>query len=501
LLEALYFAFVAPWALWAPALVILAASLVGGIALWRREPRALEIVAVAFGPYLVFDILFHETFTSRYALPLVVPAAFLAVRGLQTLPLQPAIVALAALVMWNAHVGGRSVAALGGEPAAAFRLLADMKAESSREAKPVFAPDRRLSFDLRRPLVWMKDTAPAFERQLPSPPQHEWLEAVRYWNSGGRASVWFVVDPRRTAIDLVQHEAPTRYRMAMPYPVLMSGTRPGDADWYRVDRPDWYVGEGWALTPEAAGVGGRDHRGLEYGPIDAWVHREAISGGSLLIGGRNFEPATEAAVTIAVGRVWSKTVQVREGSFVELLRLPVFQSDPAGDEYVKLSVSSQPAARAAIEQFDFASSARAVMGFGGGWYEHEFEPATGRQWHWLSNRSELLYIAPERPPGWVLHIEGESPVRYYSRSSHIVVRSGERVLEELTAGADFSFDIPVPDAPAPRTLIIETDQTHVPAESTWRRSADRRRLGLRIFSCELRPASAPGKEASSPPAR
>ena len=33
--------------------------------------------------------------------------------------------------------------------------------------------------------------------------------------------------------------------------VLMSGVRPNEMDWYRVERPDWYVGEGWALTPES----------------------------------------------------------------------------------------------------------------------------------------------------------------------------------------------------------------------------------------------------------
>jgi hypothetical protein len=501
LIEALYFAFVAPWALWAPGLVVLAASLVGGVVLWRHDRRPLEIVAVAFGPYLVFDILFQETFTIRYALPLVVPVAFLAVRGLQTLPPQPAIVSLAGLIMWNAHVGGRSVAAAGSESAAAFRLLADMKAAGRVDTRPVFAPDRKLSFDLRRPLVWTADAAPSFERQLPSPPQHEWLEAVRYWNGGGRAPVWFVVDPRRSAIDLIQHDAPTRYRMAMPYPVLMSGTRPGDADWYRVDRPDWYVGEGWALTPEAAGVASRDHRGLEYGPIRAWAKREEISGGGLLIGGRNFEPAMEASITIGMDAIWSKTVQVRAASFVELLRLPVLQREPSGAEYVELSVSSQPAARVAIEQFDIAGPSRAVLGFGEGWYEHELESSTGRQWHWLSNRGELLYTAPAQAPGWMLHIEGESPRRYYPQPSRIVVRSGARVLEELTAGGDFSFDVQVPTASAPSTLIIETDQTHVPAESGWRRSPDHRRLGLRIFTCELRPASAPGKAASSPPAR
>ena len=66
-------------------------------------------------------------------------------------------------------------------------------------------------------------------------------------------------------------------------------------DWYRVDRPEWYVGEGWALTPEAAGVSERDGTGLTQAPITAWASRSALRG-VLMIGGRNFEPTARAAL-------------------------------------------------------------------------------------------------------------------------------------------------------------------------------------------------------------
>ena len=46
-----------------------------------RDRQALVTLALAFGPYLVFHMLFQETATTRYALPLVVPVAFAAVRG------------------------------------------------------------------------------------------------------------------------------------------------------------------------------------------------------------------------------------------------------------------------------------------------------------------------------------------------------------------------------------------------------------------------------------
>lgn len=483
LLDALYYAFVAPWAIWPFAIVVLGFATLGIVVLARRDRRALWLVVAAFGPYLVFDIVFQETFTSRYALPLTVPIGFLAASGMRALPGQPALVATVLVSMLGAHIGGRSIAAYSREPAPAFRMLADMRAGA--QSPPVLAPDRRESFDLRRPLIWLNGGAPQFDRQLGAPPQHEWLESVKYWNDGGRASVWFVVDPRRSAIDLVQHDEPARYRWSLPYPLLMSGTRPSDADWYKIDRPDWYVGNGWALTPEAAGVSEVDRRGLAFGPIDAWVERSVFGGGVILVGGRNFEPTERPRVTVSAAALrWSRAVSVTPGGFFELVRLPFMDFDATVPEYVKVTVAASPPSRVAIEQFD-ASSRRAVLAFGDGWHEPEYDPSTGRRWRWLSDRAELRYLTA--PGDWSLHVVGESPKKYYARDSRFVVRQNGAVLRDISASDDFSVDIALPAAPlAPATLTIETDQTHVPADTSWRGSPDHRRLGLRIYRCELR---------------
>ena len=42
---------------------------------------ALIAIIAGFGPYLAFHLFFQETVTTRYALPLVVPVAYLAARG------------------------------------------------------------------------------------------------------------------------------------------------------------------------------------------------------------------------------------------------------------------------------------------------------------------------------------------------------------------------------------------------------------------------------------
>ena len=234
------------------------------------------MLAVAFGPYLVFDLLFQETFTSRYALPLVVPIAYLARRGAAHAAVrQPASRSLSRSRCSTRHVGGTSVAAYcraegAGVPAARRHA----RAAAAAPEPPVLAMDRassRSTFAGRS--CGSGDAMPPFARTLPAPPQHEWLEAVKYWNGGGRAPVWFVVDPMRGEHRSRPARRAGAYRWPLPYPVLVGGARPNEMDWYRVDRPSGIVGEGWALTPEAAGVAEATGDGLAFAPIDGLGQR------------------------------------------------------------------------------------------------------------------------------------------------------------------------------------------------------------------------------------
>jgi hypothetical protein len=481
--DALYYAFIASWAAWPLASIVLACIALGTVWLWRHARQTLATLAVAFGPYLVFDVLFQETFTSRYALPLVVPMAYLAAAGLRWAPRRAVWLLALPIVVFDVYVGGTAIAAYARQKAPAFRLLDDMaRAALATEQRPVLAPDRRESFDLRRPILWMGAAMPPIVKQLPSPPQHEWLEAVRYWNAGGRDPVWFLVDPRRSAIDLVQHGSPFEYRWPLPYPVLMSGVRPNDVDWYPVDQPEWYVGEGWALTPEAAGVAETDRRDLAHGSIDGWINDRTL-GGVLMIGGRNFEPSARHRLTVVATDQTLIDEPLSPGAFLRFVQLPPRRDGSARVEYLRLAVGAS-ASNVAIEQFD-ASSRRVVFGFGAGWHEQEFNPRTGARWRWLSERGELPF-SPPTSSGLALHLEGESPLKYFSRASHLTVRAADRVVFSDALSSDFSLTIPLPPATGP--IVLETDQTYVPAEHGWRRTADRRHLGLRIFKVELRPA-------------
>lgn len=482
--DALYYAFAAPWAAWPAAAIVLACVALGIVWSWRHARQALVTLAVAFGPYLVFDVLFQETFTSRYALPLVVPMAYLAAAGLRWAPGRAVWLLALPIVFFDAYVGSTSIAAYARQKAPAFRLLDDMtRAASATGQRPVLAPDRRESFDLRRPILWMGAAMPPIVKQLPAPPQHEWLEAVRYWNAGGRDPLWFLVDPKRRAIDLVQHGSPFEYRWPLPYPVLMNGVRPNDVDWYPVDQPEWYVGEGWALTPEAAGVAQIDGRGPAHGPIEGWINDRTL-GGVLMIGGRNFEPAADARLTVAATDRTLIDEALVPGAFLRFVQIPPRRDDSARVGYLRVAVGAS-ASNVAIEQFD-ASARRVVFGFGVGWHEQEFNPRTGVHWRWLSERGELPFGSPTSS-GLALYLKGESPLKYFSRASRLTVRAGDGVVFSEALSSEFSLTIPLPPSAGP--IVLETDQVYVPAERGWRRTADRRHLGLRIFKVELRSAS------------
>ena len=77
----------------------------------------------------------------------------------------------------------------------------------SQARAPVLATHRREELDMRRPITWMGSSMPTFSQRLPATPKHEWLELVKYWNDGGRAPVWFVADPLRSDLALVDHGA------------------------------------------------------------------------------------------------------------------------------------------------------------------------------------------------------------------------------------------------------------------------------------------------------
>ena len=259
---------VSPWSMPALAAFVILAALCGlGVTVWR-ERRALGVVLLAFGPYALFHLLLQETSHTRYALPLVVPMAWLASRGLAPAG-RPGRALAAAAVVASLVAGIPPTARYAREVHPAFRIIEDMVRESA-EAPPggVFA-----HYALYRSL---QVAAPVSLGVVPPRRNQEWLAPIEYWRGGGREPVWFLADPRRTDLELYDPRSVTEvleYAWSGAGFAALGGTRPAGAVWYRLSPPAWMVDEGWSLSPEAGGRVHAEGLGPHRGPILADVQR------------------------------------------------------------------------------------------------------------------------------------------------------------------------------------------------------------------------------------
>jgi hypothetical protein len=311
--------------------------------------------------------------------------------------------------------------------------------------------------------------------------------------------VWFLADPKRTDLALIDSRSLVRrktYTWFFSSEVFLGGVRPDAADWIVLDRPGWFAGEGWHLTPETAGLAHAMGRGLDVGPIAAWVRRRAEPA-SVLIGGRHLGKPTDPALAFCLkidGRqadIW--TVGPPQEFFLRVLSLPAGALEGGGD-YATLEVDATAVdgrrvpGLATIEQFDLQSAGTIMAGYDEGWYEQELNPATGQIWRWMGRVAKLRVV----PDGHdlTLRVAGDAPSRNFDRPSHVVVRAGETTLLTAESFHELAWTIHLPAEALARAngiVTIETDQTFRPADRG--RSADRRSLGLQIYRVTLAPAS------------
>ena len=165
------------------------------------------------------------------------------------------------------------------EPAPVFRLFADM-----RERRPAA---RTSSWRCTGAATRTRGACGAWVgpagfpwRLLDAPTGHEWLELVRYWREGGAGRTWLLADLRRTdlaLIDPASRHANGHYDWSTPFAAgVVGGTRPGALDWVVIDGPPaWFLGQGWALSPEIAGVSNVDGKGPSRGGAVGWMRRSA----------------------------------------------------------------------------------------------------------------------------------------------------------------------------------------------------------------------------------
>ncbi len=480
--------FVWPWESTALAVVVLVLALVGLVAMLVRARLGLWLLAVAFVPYAAFHLLFQDTVFTRYALPLVPAVAYLAVRGADAAVRRGSIATAAALAVATLTMTAPSVWRYGGEGSPPFRALSDASARGARaRTGVVVAMHHAVARELRGER-WPVTV-------LPSPPKHEWLEVVRHWRSGASMPVWFLAETRRTDLQLIDPHSRRLvqpYRWAFPTQPLMGGLRPEDIDWIEIRDPGWFAAEGWALTPETAGVANADGVGPSRHSIAAFVRRRSDPL-VLLVGGRHLgrrgDPDVRFDLTIdgQPAHAWQATPE--PGFFLELVTLPPDATRGEG-RYARLEIASRPIdgssrqVPTAIEQFDVQPPPVAMIGYGPGWHELEYNPVSGQLWRWSSDASTLVVHHGGRDV--TLLVRGESPLRYFDAAPSVVVRAGSEVLARFSPTSDFAEKVRVPvdalDRAAGR-LTLTTDHTFVPDERSG--NGDRRRLGLRIYEVRL----------------
>jgi hypothetical protein len=481
---ALYETLVLPWDAWPLAAVVGIAGVTGMAASLVKAPRAAAVMLLAFVPYSIYHLLFHETVTVRYALPVLPLVAWFATR----LPIgvKPAAVTAAALAGVSLAVSMPAALAYGREPHPAYRALSDARQRGASDR-----PAQLLAhFGLRRSIQQGGTDLPFVEPRW----QYEWLGPADYWRNGGTAPVWFFADPKRTDLALVDPAARrdvSRYRWAVERRGELSGTRPMGVDWYRFGPPGWFAGEGWSLTPETGGMARASAAGLQHRPIDAWVRRRGEAA-TIVIGGRHLGDPGAAGAELRLlldGQVVDRwPVLQGAGGFLRFVDLPA-GTLAGGSAYATLSIDATPLAGAerpdvAVRQFDLQPASAVVYGFGEGWHEAEYEPATGLSWRWTSERAVIRLRGEPQPARLVLR--GESPLKYFDTAPLVRVVSDGRTLRELRPDADFEVSIEIPaDVWRDRTaaVAIETDRVYVPAEAEG--TADARRLGLRLFDARI----------------
>jgi hypothetical protein len=489
--DAVLYSFVWPWGVFWLGVVMVVLAALGFLRASWRAPRSVLLLLIAFGPYAVFHLLFQETVTIRYALPLVLPMACLASYALAALG-RAALVPGAAMVAALLVVTMPATRAYGRDGSPAFRAFESVTGggASGSVSGPVPAVVGMHAV-MRRVAEW--ERASEWTHVLRAPHGREWLALVDRWRAEPASVVRFFADPRRTDLRLFDPGARTldrSDRWTFPEMPFVGGTRPGAIDVYTMRPPGWMLEHGWALTAEIGGVTAKEGLGPHIQPSVAWV-RARSEQTLLLIGGRNLGAANGAPVRMTLARDAAviESWDVPPGYFFRQVTLPA--GALAGNGYVPLRASataadgSKAATPLSLEQFDLQSDGTLMLGYADGWYEPEYSPVTGKSWRWMSERATVWV----RPVGRdaVLTLTGESTVRYFERASAIRITVAGQEVGRFSPSTDFAQTVTLPSPLIENALgqvILESDQWYRPVDRG--QSPDPRHLAVRMYGVEVR---------------
>lgn len=467
--------FVWPWS-WGLGIAMCVLAAVGATRLVWRAPRVALTLLAAFGPYAVFHLLFQETVTTRYALPLVPIVAYAALAAVEGLPGRALFGATAGVVAISLTGALPASVTYAADGAPAFRAFDDMAA-TAHGGDPVDVV--AMHAEMRRVSEWAQPILPA---PVVRPPHgREWLALVELWKARPSARVWFLANPNRS--DLVVFDARARdlaraYRWGFPEAPFVGGARPGNADWYHMGPPAWMLDRGWSVTAEVGGQTARDGLGPQVAPAIAWVRRQP-AGATVVLGGRNLGSSPQEIETSFDGAAL-ESFPVAPGFFMRVLTLRVDALNAgSGSAYLPLGVSARGGQPVALEQFDAQPPGVPMFGYAEGWHEPEFNEAQGRAWRWMSEKA-VVWV---RPIGRAvtLHLTGESPRRYFDAAPHVRVSIAGREVLTFDPSTDFDQAVRLPGdllASNDGRVTIDSSKFFVPASAG---AADRRHLALRIY--------------------
>lgn len=469
--DALAYSLLWPWGNLVAGGIVVVLACAGAIRMLVRAPWAFATVVIAFLPYAVFHLLFHETVTTRYALPLVVPMALLSVYALAGMGRLPLHAGGAALVVWSLAVTLPPSREYATTSSPAARALDDASAAAARGHSVA------MHAVMLRSQQWYQGVdAPNVIRR-----QHarEISGLVDLWRREPQTTVTFLANPRRTDLARLDPRARTltrAYDWSFPELPLLGGVRPGAVDLVTMQPPGWMLGEGWALTAEIGGQTARIGAGPLRQPAIAWV-RSRPGGTTLMIGGRVV--AAPARISISSGDQVVDVFEASPGFFFESRELPAGSLD-SGDAYIPLEVTATAADESTqvdLFAFDLQSEGVPMVGAVAGWHEPELNPGTGRAWRWMSERATLWV----RPVGRdvTVRLSGESPLRYFDTPPDLRAMVAGQTVGRLAPGDDFTWQITVPAhllSSASQALVIQSDSSFVPG------NGDPRNLALRIYA-------------------
>lgn len=476
--------FLYPWDSMPLGIVVLTLAAAGVVQLLWRDRRSLVAIIAMAGPYLIFHLLFQDTAFIRYALPMVPVVGFLSVRGVMLASERAVPVIAAAISIGAVALATPTLNEYASHASPPVRALEAMKLETRVTTPGALAMHQTFVRPLEAEDVGITP-------QLPSPPRLEWLELVKYWKSGHTEPLWFLADPMRSdlaLIDPASRKDSTSFTWSVMQHWAFGGLRPGAARWYRMPAPGWFAEEGWALTPETAGIARVRGYAPHLAPITAMLKRRP-NAARVLIGGRHFGGPNDPAVrfTLSIDGAVFQQFEATPGFFLKVFDIPAGKLVGEGG-WATFSVHSTPVSgtapiETAIEQFDLQDAGATMWGYDEGWQEAEFNAALG-VWRWTSDRATLKIAGPPRATRITMTIE--SPLRYFDEPPAVKVRAADREIATATIAAamEWTFDVPADALAASGGIItIETNKTFVPSERAG--GADQRRLGLRVFAIQV----------------